>query len=185
MKPWMAGLVLVVLVQACAPRAPQVPALQAVPALELDRYLGKWYEIASYPNRFQRDCTATTATYGKRPDGQISVLNECRRDGKPSRIDGKAWVAGDGRQVSKLKVRFFWPFVGNYWVIAVADDYSWAIVGEPSREYLWILARTPTVSDALYERLLREVTEHGYDLARLQRTPQLSELEERAEHLPG
>jgi apolipoprotein D and lipocalin family protein len=156
----------------CVTREPPAPALQAVSNLDLERYLGKWYEIASYPNRIQRGCEATTATYIRLPDGDIKVVNECRREGRTTSIEGKAWVAGDGAQASKLKVRFFWPFAGDYWVIALAGDYSWAIVGEPSREYLWILARTPTLDEAVYARLLREVRDSGYDPERLQRTVQ-------------
>jgi apolipoprotein D and lipocalin family protein len=172
MRHWLLAFGVVLVAAGCVTREPAAPPLQAVRDLDLQRYLGKWYEIASYPNRFQRGCEATTATYSKRPDGDIRVVNECRRQGEPSRIEGKAWLAGDGGEASKLEVRFFWPFSGNYWVIAVADDYSWAIVGEPSREYLWILARTPTLDDGLYARLLGQVKDSGYDPERLRRTPQ-------------
>jgi apolipoprotein D and lipocalin family protein len=170
----LAGLTL--LAAACAPRRDsQAPPLQTVSRFDIDRYLGTWYEIASYPNRFQRGCVATTATYGKRADGAIEVVNSCREerfDGKLKRVEGKAWVAGDKRDPAKLKVQFFWPFSGNYWVIGLDPEYRWAIVGEPSRDYLWILSRTPSIPDELYQRLMEQVRAAGYDTTRLRRTPQ-------------
>ena len=153
-----------------------MPALKPVAALDVQRYLGKWYEIARYPNWFQRNCAgAVTATYTRREDGKIGVLNECRTrslDGPVQSIAGKAWVTGEAPDFGKLKVQFFWPFSANYWVVALDPDYQWAIVGEPSRKYLWILARTPSLDDRLYGSLLQRVGELGYDPAQVQKTLQ-------------
>ncbi len=154
---------------------PAKPPLQTVRALDLDRYLGTWYEIASYPNRFQRGCVATRATYSRLPDGAIRVVNECRQDtleGKLRTIEGKAWVVGDAANPARLEVQFFWPFRGNYWVIGLDPDYQWAIVGEPSRRYLWILARTPHISEQLFDELVAKAREAGYDPARIKPTLQ-------------
>jgi apolipoprotein D and lipocalin family protein len=101
------------------------------------------------------------------------VLNECRSerlDGPVRSVDGKAWVAEAGS--AKLKVRFFWPFAANYWIVALDPQYQWALVGEPSRKYLWILSRTPTMGEELYAALLQRVRELGYDPGRVERTVQ-------------
>ncbi len=151
--------------------------LQVVDDVDLDRYTGKWYEIASYPQRFQRGCVATSATYTRRADGRIDVLNECRNqslDGELRRAEGVAWIADPGESNAKLLVQFFWPFRGDYWIIELDDDYRYAVIGHPSREYLWILARTPSLEPALYARLLERIEAHGYALEPLERTLQPS-----------
>ena len=148
--------------------------LQVVPHVDLARYLGKWYEIATIPMRFQKGCTGVTATYSLRPDGDIKVLNECRKDslnGKYKSITGKAWVA-DTTTNAKLKVRFFWPFSGAYWIIELDKDYQWAVVGHPNRNYLWILSRTPQMDGALYDELLKRIAAKGYDLSKIKKTLQ-------------
>ncbi len=150
--------------------------LQVVPHVDLNKYLGKWYEIATIPMRFQKGCTGVTATYTLRPDGDIKVLNECRKDslgGKYKSITGKAWVVEKATN-AKLKVRFFWPFSGDYWVIELdSTGYQYAVVGHPNRKYLWILSRTPQMSDSLYNELLGRLQNvHGYDISKLKRTPQ-------------
>jgi apolipoprotein D and lipocalin family protein len=153
------------------------PPPRVVPQVDLERYLGTWYEIASIPNRFQRGCVATTATYARRGDGRISVVNECRDgvlDGELRRIEGVAWPAADEPGGAKLWVRFFWPFRGAYWILDLDPDYRFAIVGHPSRRYLWILSRDPRIDDALYTDLLARAAAHGYDPARLERTQQPS-----------
>ncbi len=144
-----------------------------VRSVELSRYLGKWYEIARYPNRFQRDCMGeVTAEYTLRKDGKIAVLNSCRKkNGSLSQARGTAKIA-DATTNSKLKVTFFWPFYGNYWIVDLPSDYSYAIVGEPQRKYLWILSRTPKMDPVLYESLLLKVEQIGYDPEKLIKTPQ-------------
>jgi apolipoprotein D and lipocalin family protein len=151
------------------------PPLQVVDEVDLARYLGRWYEIASFPQRFQEGCVATTAHYSLRDDGRIRVENACRDgsfDGDLRRAEGVAWVVDPAASSAKLKVQFFWPFRGDYWIIELDPDYRHAVVGHPSRDYLWILARTPTMDAADYAALLARIEAHGYDLARLKATPQ-------------
>lgn len=151
-----------------------LPELQTVAWVDLGRYVGTWYEIASFPQSFQKGCTATTATYTLRPDGDIDVLNRCRKDsleGKEKSAHGRARVV-DPSTNAKLEVSFFRPFWGDYWIIDLADDYSWAVVGHPSRDYLWILSRSPTMPDQTYRGILERLQAQGYDVSRLQRTLQ-------------
>src|SRR5690242_13456471 len=131
----------------------QTSPVKTVPTVSLDRYIGEWHEIARFPNWFQKKCIGDVrATYARRPDGRIDVVNRCRQqDGSTSEAKGVARIV-DARTNAKLKVRFapaalsWLPFVwGDYWIIGLADDYSWAVVGSPNREYLWILARRPEV----------------------------------------
>ncbi|MCL4685694.1 lipocalin family protein [Myxococcota bacterium] len=146
---------------------------QTVRHVDLDRYAGTWYEIASFPHRFQRGCVATTATYEPRDDGRIRVRNRCRAGGLEADergVDGVAWPVDETN--AKLRVRFFWPFTGDYWVIALDPDYQWVVVGHPQREYLWILARTPQIDASLYEALREKARAQGFDVSRLERTLQ-------------
>jgi len=143
--------------------------LAVVPYVDLKRYLGKWYEIAHLPARFQKDCTDTTATYTLADDGSISVLNECRRNGKVRRAKGKAKVV-DKTSGAKLKVTFFWPFSADYWIIDLGTDYEYAVVGTPNRKYLWILSRTPQMDDDLLAQLLESVKSKGFDVNKLIKT---------------
>ncbi len=148
--------------------------LEVAPFVDLQRYTGTWYEIATIPARFQKDCVGVTATYTLRPDGDIDVLNSCRKktlDGKFKSVKGKAWAV-DKKTNAKLKVRFFWPFSGNYWIIELDPDYQWAVVGDQSRKYLWFLCRTPRMDESLYQDLMNRVAAKGFDISRLKRTPQ-------------
>jgi apolipoprotein D and lipocalin family protein len=152
------------------------PPLQVAPSVDLARYAGKWYEIARLPNRFQRDCaTNTTATYKLRPDGKITVVNECRKaDGRLKSAKGTARVADPKGPNTKLKVTFFWPFSGNYWIIDLDPEYRWVVVGEPGRDYLWILCREPRMEDAVYNQIIERVKQQGYQVGRLMKTAQPS-----------
>jgi apolipoprotein D and lipocalin family protein len=148
--------------------------LKVVDTVDLNRYLGKWYEIASNPAWFQKGCTGSTAEYSLRPDGKIQVINRCFKDsldGPLKESKGKAEVV-DTTTNAKLKVWFFWPFKGDYWIIDLGSDYQWAVVGEPARKYLWILSRTPTMDESLYREIVRRSQQQGYDPERLQRTAQ-------------
>lgn len=147
--------------------------LRTVGNVDLNRYRGTWYEIARYPNRFQRDCASdTTAEYTLRKDGKVQVVNSCRqKDGKTKTARGTAKVA-DKKSNAKLRVTFFWPFYGDYWVIGLSPDYRYAIVGEPKRKYLWILSRTPELDEATYRAIVEQIREAGYDPDRLIKTPQ-------------
>jgi apolipoprotein D and lipocalin family protein len=141
-------------------------------SVDLQRYLGRWYEIARYEQGFQKGCEGVTADYALRPDGDISVVNRCRKPGgKLSEARGRAKIV-DRATNAKLKVSFFGPFYGNYWVLDRADDYRWAIVGEPSGRYLWILSREAVPSKPEVDRLVARVAELGYDTSMLLRTRQ-------------
>ena len=168
------GVVLMALVASAGVATAKEPELAVVDSFELDRYLGTWYEIASYPAWFQKNCTAVTALYSLRDDGLIEVLNSCRKgslDGKLKQSTGRAKVV-DMDSNAKLKVSFFGPFWGKYWIIDLDPDYQWAVVGEPKRKYLWILSRTPSMEDGVFEEILARLPNKGYDPDRLQRTLQ-------------
>jgi apolipoprotein D and lipocalin family protein len=146
--------------------------LPTVSSVDLARYAGVWYEIARYPNRFQRKCTGdVTARYTLRRDGKVDVMNSCSEGGKINLAKGIAKVA-DAQTNSKLKVTFFWPFYGNYWIVDLAHDYSYAVIGEPEREYLWILSRTPKMAESVYGQLLEKIRSLGYDPAKVVKTHQ-------------
>ena len=152
----------------------QLPPLETVPQVELERYLGTWYEIASYPQRFQEGCTGTTATYTLRSNGEIDVLNKCRKgdlDGPEDVAEGRARVV-DRETNAKLEVSFFGPFWGDYWIIDLGPNYEYAVVGHPSRDYLWILSRTPTLEHNNYDGILSRLEDKGYPLEPLQKTQQ-------------
>jgi apolipoprotein D and lipocalin family protein len=134
--------------------------LQVVPSVDLKRYQGVWHEVARLPNRFQNKCARdTTATYTLRPDGKVEVLNQCREaSGKISSAKGTAKLADKNGPASKLRVTFFWPFYGNYWIIDLDPDYQWAVIGEPGRKYFWILSRTPILPQETSRAPERRVT---------------------------
>ncbi len=141
-------------------------APQTVSHVDLNKYLGKWYDIAHYPSRFQKNTTNSEANYSLRKDGKIEVYNWCLKKGKPDDVRGKAWVV-DKETNAKLKVQFFWPFAGDYWILELADDYRYALVGEPKRENLWILSRTKTLNDQDKNFLLKRIEYHGYSAVKL------------------
>jgi apolipoprotein D and lipocalin family protein len=154
--------------------------LKTIERLDVARYLGTWYEIAKYPNRFQRQCVADTqALYRLRDDGQLDVINRCRQaSGEVAEAVGRARQNGPADS-PKLEVRFapawlsWLPMVwGNYWVIDLDPGYQLVAVSEPSREHLWILSRRPTVEAGAYEALLGRLRQKGFDLMRLERTAQ-------------
>lgn len=154
--------------------------VRTVARVDLDRYAGAWFEIARFPNRFQEKCAGDVqARYARRPDGRIDVLNRCRlADGAIDEARGVARVV-DEQTSAKLKVRFapaflsFLPMVwGDYWVIGLADDYSWAVVGSPDREYLWILGRRADLTKGELAAALAAARANGFDVDRLRMTPQ-------------
>jgi apolipoprotein D and lipocalin family protein len=151
-----------------------------VAGLDLARYVGTWYEIARLPNPFQKKCAhSVVARYAVRDDGRLDVVNECvDKNGQVSRASGVARLANPKGPPSQLKVRFAPAFLsflsavwGDYWVIDLAPDYSYAVVGEPKREYLWILSRSPRMSEALYSEILGRAARF-YDVSRVVRTAQ-------------
>ena len=161
--------------------AQQPLPLTTVEKVDLNRYAGKWYEIALFPNEFQAQCVAdTTATYALKPNGRIEVINRCRQtNGKVDDAIGEAKLDTDDGSNAKLRVRFapawlsWLPNVwGRYWVIELDPDYQHAVVSEPTREFLWILARQPTLSDATLAGSKSRLTARGYDVAKLKFKPQ-------------
>jgi apolipoprotein D and lipocalin family protein len=149
--------------------------LQTVPNVDLNKYAGKWYEIASYPQIFQKGCHCTTAEYTLSEKGYMIVENRCNRDsvnGKQSYIKGKAFVEKNSGN-AKLKVQFFWPFKAKYWIIDLADDYSYAVVSHPNKKYLWILSRKSKMDDTVYQEIISRLKLNGFDLSKLQKTKQL------------
>lgn len=152
---------------ACSSNKP----LQTVDHVDINKYMGKWYEIASFPQSFQKGCSCTVAEYSLNDDGTVRVDNSCNvADGSKQSI-GKAFVK-DKKTNAKLAVQFFWPFKGKYWIIDLADDYSYAVVGHPNRKYLWILSRTPQMNEPLYHDILQRVNAKGFDTTMLQLTDQ-------------
>jgi apolipoprotein D and lipocalin family protein len=176
MKPWaiLASMAALAGCSASTTERLRLPPLETVPHVDLARYAGTWYEIASFPQSFQRGCVATTATYTPRGDGDIDVLNRCRKeslDGEEKSALGRAKVV-DSTTNAKLEVSFFRPFWGDYWIIDLGADYEHAVVGHPGRDYLWILSRAPKMSEATYEGILARLKAKGYDTSRLKRTLQ-------------
>jgi apolipoprotein D and lipocalin family protein len=164
-------LIAALILAACGGEKPA--PMQVVSSVDLNRYAGTWYEVARYPNRFQRDCVGdVTATYELAKDGKVRVLNACREEnGDLKTAEGTARVV-DPETNARLEVTFFWPFSGDYWIINLGPNYEYAVVGEPSREYLWILSRTPRMDEATYDVLLQRIARQGYDTSKLVRTPQ-------------
>lgn len=151
-----------------------LPELRTVAHVDLQRYLGTWYEIASFPQKFQRGCTGSNAHYSIRTDGKIDVLNRCRLgslDGQEKTARGRARVV-DKSTNAKLAVSFFRPFWGDYWIIDLGANYEYAVVGHPSRDYLWILSRAPTMESDVYEGIIERLRGQGYEVQRLNRTLQ-------------
>jgi apolipoprotein D and lipocalin family protein len=163
-----------------AVQAEKKTPLRVVPSVDLDRYSGRWYEIARFPNRFQKKCAGEVIAEYTRSDGNITVLNSCRlEDGNQIQAEGVARLAGNGKPNSVLKVRFapsflsFLPQVwGDYQIISLSPDYTHALVGDPGREYLWILSRSPRMDSATYDRLVAEASAQGFDTHMLQKTRQ-------------
>ncbi len=174
--PWWSGLAaglgLAGCFAGCATRAAPPPA--TVPRVDLARYAGTWYELARFPNRFERGLVAVTATYTLRDDGTVAVRNAGRErtlDGPERTADGVAWLP-DPADTAKLRVRFFWPFSGAYWIIALEEDYRWAVVGHPDRDYLWFLSRTPQLDGETWSAMEAAALAQGFDIRRLERTLQ-------------
>jgi lipocalin len=138
-----------------------------VKELDLNRYLGTWYEIARFDHRFERGLVGATATYSMRDDGKIKVVNQGRKnvlDGKLSIAEGKAKLTDEP---GKLKVSFFWIFYADYFVLELDQEYQWALIGSNSAKYLWILSRTPKLDDNVKNMILQKAEERGYDITKL------------------
>nr|GMC65083.1 temperature-induced lipocalin-1-like [Ipomoea batatas] len=153
--------------------------MEVVRNLDVERYMGRWYEIASFPSRFQpKDGVDTRATYTLNPDATVHVLNETWSGGKRGFIEGTAYKADPKSDEAKLKVKFYLPpflpiipITGDYWVLHIDQDYQYALIGQPSRNYLWILCRQPRLDDETYNQLLERAKDEGYDVSKLHKTP--------------
>jgi apolipoprotein D and lipocalin family protein len=159
---------------------PDETTVKPVENVNLQKYAGKWYEIARYPNKFQKKCIGeVTATYTIKKDDKIEVLNQClKKNGKTDKAKGKARIV-DEKTNAKLKVRFapawlsWLPQVwGDYWILDLDKDYQYAAVGDPDKDYLWILSRTPELDTKTYQNILRRVEEMGFNPSKLVTTPQ-------------
>jgi apolipoprotein D and lipocalin family protein len=150
--------------------------LPVVPSIDVSRYDGKWYEIARLPNSFQEKCAGeVTATYSQLDGGKLKVTNECRqRNGKLTRAEGTARLANKTGPNSKLKVRFAPAWLGwipqvwgDYWIIELAPDYSYSVVGTPDRKYLWVLSRSPKMDEYVYNSIVSRASANGFDTSRM------------------
>lgn len=154
--------------------------LETVPSVDLKRYTGKWYEIARLPNSFQEKCAGNvTAEYKRLDDGKIEVVNSCKKsNGETTVARGKARIK-DEKTNAKLEVRFapaflsFLPLVlGDYWILELGENYDYAVVGDPSRKYLWVLSRKPEIEETRLREILRRAQEKGFDTGNVIRTKQ-------------
>jgi len=139
------------------------PDLKTVSQVDIQKYKGTWYEIARFEHFFERGCKNVTATYEIKKDGDLKVINRCTNieDNEQKEAQGIAYAVDDTN--SKLKVSFFRPFYGDYYIIDLADDYSYALVGSPNRELLWILSRTKKMDDSVKEKILNKLPNLGFD----------------------
>lgn len=154
--------------------------LKTVPSVDLKQYSGKWFEIAKYPNKFQKQCVGnTTATYTIKSNNKIEVLNQCvKKDGTVDDAKGEAKIV-DKNTNAKLEVRFapaflsFLPAVwGDYWIVDLDQNYRYAAIGDPKREYFWILSREAKMDDATYQNILRRAEQMGFNPGKVEKTPQ-------------
>jgi apolipoprotein D and lipocalin family protein len=158
----------------CVVSGSKMSELKTVEHVDVVRYMGTWFEIAKFPQRFEKGLVGITANYTLLPDGKVRVLNSGYKgdfNGKLKQTEGKAWVV-DTATNAKLKVSFFWPFAGNYWILELGKDYEYVVVGEASRKYLWILSRTPQMDEAVYNGLIQRVRDMGFDISKLEKNPQ-------------
>ena len=141
--------------------------LKTVEKVDLQRYLGDWYEIARYEHKFQKDCKNVKANYSLREDKKIQIVNSCTKISTNEFKDAKAVAYNVDETNSKLNVSFFRPFYGDYWILDLDKDYKYAIIGTPSKEYLWILSREKTMNQDLLNKLLEKITNMGFDKSKL------------------
>ena len=147
-----------------------LPPLTTVPNVDLTRYMGVWHEIARIDHSFQKGCIKSSATYTLLPDGEVEVINRCvnEKDGHLREAKGRAWSV-DPEGNARLKVSFFWPFRGDYWIVDLGKEYEYAVVGSPNRQYLWILSRQPVMEDSVYKGILERLTSQGFSVSQLVR----------------
>lgn len=148
------------------------PQVTTAPKVELQKYMGKWHEISRLEHHFQKYCIGSHAEYTLRNDGEVDVINRCtdERDGRRKEAKGRAWSV-DPESNSRLKVSFFWPFRGDYWIIELGEKYDYSVVGSPDRKYLWILAREPVMDETLYSSIVERLRKQGFPVDSLVRKP--------------
>lgn len=164
----------VLFIFSCTKTNSQMIDQTTVKELDLNRYLGTWYEIARFPHSFEKNLVGVTATYSLREDGKIEVLNQGFKntlDGEKSKAVGKAKIPNK-LEPGKLKVAFFWIFYADYFVLELDENYQYAMIGSSSDKYFWILCRTPQMDSATYEMLLKKARKRWYNLAKLEKVPQ-------------
>ncbi|HEY5470050.1 MAG TPA: lipocalin family protein [Bacteroidales bacterium] len=165
-------LILFVMMLFSSAYSQKIPSV--VTSVDLNRYKGKWYEIARLPNYFERKLKCTSANYSLREDGRITVVNAGNYITDPKKTtsaSGVAWIP-DKNSPAKLKVQFFWPFSGDYWILYLEKDYKYVLVGDPSHKYLWILAREKKMDETTYNMLLQKATDNGFDVKPIIRVEQ-------------
>jgi apolipoprotein D and lipocalin family protein len=165
-------LILITLMIFSSVHSQKIPTV--VSSVDLNRYKGKWYEIARLPNYFERKLKCTSAEYLLRDDGKITVVNAgnyITDPKKSSSVKGVAWIP-DKNSPAKLKVQFFWPFSGDYWIMYLDNDYRYVLVGDPDVKYLWILSREKKMDETTYKMLLQKAIDNGYDVKTIIRVEQ-------------
>jgi apolipoprotein D and lipocalin family protein len=170
----LAGLLLLTACAATAATGAESKKPTAVASVDLEKYMGRWYEVARYPNSYQKGTVGVVAHYQLRDNGRITLKNSAFKktlDGKVKKGSGSGKVVrnSDG---AKWDVTFIWPFTADYWIIELDPEYAWAVVGQPSRKNLWILSRSPKLEDEVYADIIKRLEKHGYDASKLELTPQ-------------
>ena len=161
------------IIAGCTGHPTKKGANQTVESVDLNQYMGRWYAIASLPVWFQKNCHCVTAEYSMQKD-YVAVINTCRKgspDGPLKVSTAKAFVVPETDN-AQLKVQFFWPFKGDYWIVALDERYEYAMVGHPRKKYLWIMSRDPFLEDETYAALIDTAREMGYDVGKLKRISQ-------------
>ncbi len=165
MKKYFIFFILMITLFSCK----QKQALDTVSKVDLEKYAGTWYEISRLPNKFEKGLECVTATYKMLENGKVEVLNKGHKikdHSKVSKAKGKAWRPNP-KYEGRLKVTFFWPFAGDYYIIELDKDYQYAMVGSPNRKYLWVLARTKKLDKTIYETLLKSAKEKGFEVEKM------------------
>lgn len=164
MRIILGSIVAILLFSQCTSSAPL-----STEKTDLQQYLGKWYEIAKLPNRFEKGLTCVTAEYSIEKEGRVEVFNKGYETAKSKYKSSKGYAKTvDGPASGKLKVTFFWPFFGDYYIIDHDDAYTYSLVGSPSRDYLWILAREPQLPQSTIDKLLAIAKEKGFDISKVE-----------------
>jgi apolipoprotein D and lipocalin family protein len=170
MKKYIVFLLsIMILFGSCKAQNPMIDK-NVVKELDIEKYLGQWYEISRFDHKFERGLVGVTANYSLRKDGKIKVVNNGYKDslnGELSEAVGKAKIPNPETEPSKLKVSFFLFFYGDYYVMELDDDYQWAVIGSSSDKYLWILSRTPQLDEKIYKHLIDNLIKRGYDVSKL------------------